>query len=179
MVESNEMGFTHFIQNEEKDDQTCFSYSAAMGGLECGAHMINALINVRLKKMYFFLNIVTLGCGTQQPIFDESRSRWPYRLHVHAATQSRKRTGSFNWYSGSSYLFLGRTILRWSSSSYDLNVWIFVQDECQFVDEKLGRTRTQILYDCWEHVLCFWRFQLQETNYGYRSQVRNYPCQLQ
>ncbi|UMM43827.1 hypothetical protein L5515_019169 [Caenorhabditis briggsae] len=46
MVEANEEGFCHFVHSDERDDKTVFSYSAAMAGLECGAHMINSLIQV-------------------------------------------------------------------------------------------------------------------------------------
>ncbi|CAI2358202.1 unnamed protein product [Caenorhabditis sp. 36 PRJEB53466] len=46
MLEANEDGFAHYFQNEESDDKTVFSYTAAMAGLESGAHMINSLINV-------------------------------------------------------------------------------------------------------------------------------------
>uniref|UniRef100_A0A8R1HG98 PH domain-containing protein n=1 Tax=Caenorhabditis japonica TaxID=281687 RepID=A0A8R1HG98_CAEJA len=46
MLEANELGFLHYVQNVEQDDQTCFSYSGSIASLESGAHMINSLINV-------------------------------------------------------------------------------------------------------------------------------------
>ncbi|KAF1749107.1 hypothetical protein GCK72_025574 [Caenorhabditis remanei] len=46
MLEANENGFSHFIENVERDDKSVFTYTAALAGLECGAHLINSLIQV-------------------------------------------------------------------------------------------------------------------------------------
>ncbi|KAF1749550.1 hypothetical protein GCK72_026018 [Caenorhabditis remanei] len=46
VLEANENGFSHFIENVERDDKTVFTYTAALAGLECGASFINTLGNI-------------------------------------------------------------------------------------------------------------------------------------